>query len=238
LTKLRGLKLFYITGDTHGQFDRIAKFCDKANTSKDDTLIILGDVGLNYFSDKRDRINKDLLQQLPINFFCIHGNHERRPSTINTYSEINWNGGEVYVEYEYPSLMFAKDGEVFDIEGRQAIVIGGAYSVDKFYRITRSWHWFEDEQPSDAIKTTVTNKLNEIDWKINTVLSHTCPINYIPREWFLEGIDQSSIDNSTENWLQWIEENLDYKNWYCGHFHGSKVIDKIRFMFHDYIVLD
>ena len=39
----------YITGDTHGDFRRVAAFCDKVKSTKDDVLIILGDAGINYY---------------------------------------------------------------------------------------------------------------------------------------------------------------------------------------------
>ena len=38
----------YLTGDTHGQFDQIVTFCALHNMEKENTLIILGDAGLNY----------------------------------------------------------------------------------------------------------------------------------------------------------------------------------------------
>ena len=34
---------FYITGDTHGDFSRIAEFCEANGTDADDVMIILGD---------------------------------------------------------------------------------------------------------------------------------------------------------------------------------------------------
>ena len=48
--------------------------------------------------------------------------------------------------------------------------------------------------------------------------SHTCPRKYEPVEHFMPGIDQSKVDKSTENWLDTIEDRLDYKEWYCGHW--------------------
>ena len=69
------------------------------------------------------------------------------------------------------------------------------------------------------------------------MLTHTCPLKYEPTEVFLSGIPQSSIDTSTEEWLNTIEEKLDYKKWYCGHFHTEKRIDKLQIMFEDYDVL-
>jgi 3-oxoacid CoA-transferase subunit A len=45
--------------------------------------------------------------------------------------------------------------------------------------------------------------------KIDVVFSHTCPAKYIPTECFLSGIDQSRVDNSTEEWLDTIEDKLE-----------------------------
>lgn len=39
---------------------------------------------------------------------------------------------------------------------------------------------------------------------------------------------------STEQWLGEIEKKLDYTKWYCGHYHTTKQIDKIQFMFEDF----
>ena len=49
--------MIYITGDTHGKFERIEQFCGKFKTSREDILIILGDAGINcllYTSDAAD----------------------------------------------------------------------------------------------------------------------------------------------------------------------------------------
>lgn len=108
---------------------------------------------------------------------------------------------------------------------------GGADSVDKWYRLQRDLHWFPDEQPSDVIKARVEKKLDELGWQIDAVLTHTCPYRYIPREAFLGGINQSTVDNSTELWLDTIAEKLDYNAWYCGHWHIEKRIDRIHFLF-------
>ena len=56
------------------------------------------------------------------------------------YKLQEWNGGKVWVEEAYPNILFAKDGEIYDIAGMKTIVIGGAYSVDKFYRLSRLLH--------------------------------------------------------------------------------------------------
>ena len=227
----------YLTGDTHGQFERIISSCERQQVQPESTFIILGDVGLNYYGDRRDNRGKDKLAKIPITFFCIHGNHEMRPSEELGYQVKEYHGGKVWVQSEYPNLVFAIDGEIYDFFGHSCIVIGGAYSVDKYYRLARGYNWFEDEQPSDEIKEKVERVLSARDWKIDVVLSHTCPLRYEPTEVFLSMVDQSSVDKSTEQWLGTIESRLHYERWFCGHYHTDKEIDKIRFMFQDHALL-
>lgn len=223
--------MIYITGDTHGRFERVERFCERFGTSREDILIILGDAGINFNGGRYDRMKKEFLQSLPITIFAIHGNHEQRPQTLGTYREKMWHGGMVYYEEEYPDLLFAKDGEVFDLDGKKAIVMGGAYSVDKMIRLMYGYGWWPDEQPSEEIKRAVERKLDELGWKVDVVLSHTTPLKYEPVEVFLKGIDQSKVDKSTEEWLDGIEDKLDYGKWYCGHYHTEKKIDRVEIMF-------
>ena len=222
--------MIYYTGDIHGSTIEIMTFCERFKLTKEDTIVILGDVGANYFGNERDVAFKVAFAKLEPTILCIHGNHEIRPQNIPTYQTKEWNGGIVWYEEAYPNILFAKDGEIFDIEGTKHLVIGGAYSVDKAYRLARGYGWWADEQPSDEIKRYVERQIKEKDFDV--ILSHTCPFKYEPIETFLPGIDQSTVDDSTERWLDTIEESTDYKAWYCGHWHINKRIDKMHFLFH------
>ena len=223
--------MVYITGDKHADFSGVFDFCYDKKTSLDDVLIILGDAGINYYANYKDYYLKNSLLQYPIKFFCIHGNHEERPENIRTYNIKIFHEGIVYYEKDYPNILFAKDGEIYNFNNKNVLVIGGAYSVDKSIRLARGYNWYESEQPSDEVKTKVKDVLSKRDNKIDIILSHTCPYKYLPREMFLDGIEQSKVDNSTEYFLDEIENNTDYKLWYCGHYHTDKEIDKIIFMF-------
>lgn len=224
--------MIYITGDKHADFREVFYFCYANKTTLDDTLIVLGDAGINYYANEKDYILKDSLLQYPITFFCIHGNHEERPENIKTYKTKKFHNGIVYYEEDYPNILFAKDGEIYNFNNHKVLVIGGAYSVDKYFRKAYGYNWYESEQPSEKTKNKVKRVLKDLDNKIDIILSHTCPYKYLPREVFLEGIDQSTVDNSTEYFLDEIEESTDYNLWYCGHYHTDKEIDKLIFMFH------
>ncbi len=225
--------MIYITGDKHADFGEVFYFCYANETTLDDILIVLGDAGINYYANDKDKALKNSLKEhYPITFFCIHGNHEERPENIKTYKTKKFYEGIVYYEEDYPNILFAKDGELYNFNNHKVLVIGGAYSVDKYFRLSRGYNWYESEQPTEETKNKVKSVLKNLDNKVDIILSHTCPYKYLPREMFLEGIDQSTVDNSTEYFLDEIEESTDYNLWYCGHYHTDKKIDKIIFMFH------
>lgn len=223
--------MYYITGDTHGDFTRIERFCERFHPTRDDVMIILGDAGFNYYGGKRDQRVKQRMAEMPITIFSIHGNHEMRPGKIPSYHLQQWHGGMVFVEDAYPSLLFAVDGEVFDMGGLQTIAIGGAYSVDKYYRLMNGWNWWPDEQPTQEMKKGIEKCLDYQHWKVDAVLSHTEPLKYEPVEVFLPQIDQSQVDKSTETWLDSIEDRLTYRHWYAGHYHTEKEIDRLTLLF-------
>lgn len=175
--------MIYYTGDIHGSAKGIVAFAQHYELTESDIIVILGDVGANYYGNRRDRYCKDALARIKPTVFCIHGNHERRPDTLTGYKQKEWNGGLVWYEDEYPNLLFARDGDIFTMEGTRHLVIGGAYSVDKYYRLENDLLWFADEQPSAEIKTYVEDQITKN--RIDIVLSHTCPYKYEPRDAFL-----------------------------------------------------
>ena len=219
--QINTFKKIYITGDTHGSFSRIERFCEEHHTTTDDLLIILGDAGINYYLDERDTTLKHHLSKLPITLLCIHGNHEERPENIPTYSEIDFCGDRAYAEQEFPNLIFAKDGSIYNLNGARCLILGGAYSVDKYYRLQKGWQWFASEQITDTRKSEIEGILDHNNWNVDYVLSHTCPYNTRPVHMFLHSIDQSTVDNSTEVWLQKIADKLQFIRWYFGHYHDD-----------------
>ena len=234
--------MIWYTGDIHGQVRRVREGLLRYNVQPGDTIVMLGDLGLNYHGNARDRRRKTEMEQIAknagVNFFCIHGNHDMRPWHVPAMRETERYGGRGWVEDAYPHIFFARDGEVFSLEGRQCIVCGGAYSVDKNWRVRMGWTWFDDEQPSADIKRDVEAALERLDWKIDTVLTHTCPIKFTPTEAMFPGLDQSKIDKTTEQWLDTIEDRLDYNHWFCGHWHINKHAGKLHFLMENYETLE
>ena len=240
-----------MTGDIHGdpwRFWSIENFCNNHKTTTDDWLICLGDVGLNYYGAKsKEEISlKNEAAKLPIKMFCIHGNHERRPIKEDGYKEIEVTEGAIQGpmlwDSRYPNQYFAIDGAVYKIQTSErtlnALVCGGAYSVDKFYRLQFRANWWPDEQPNELTKGLV--RLMATRYPIDIMLTHTCPLRFEPKELFLDCIDQSTVDTSTEEFFDDLYEQFPANKkpmWYFGHFHGDKYTDEYVMLFVDIIEL-
>ena len=62
--------MIYVTGDTHREFSRLSRL----DLTKDDMIIVLGDVGINYYLDSSDDRVKKKLSKYPCSFFFIQDN--------------------------------------------------------------------------------------------------------------------------------------------------------------------
>ena len=222
--------MVYLTGDIHADPHGVRRYCLEHRLGREDIVVLLGDVGANFHRDHRDDYVKAVLNSLQPTVFCIHGNHEQRPECTPGYELQDWKGGKVWVQKEYPNVLFARDGDIFQLGAYRYLVIGGAYSVDKLRRVALNLGWWPDEQPSEETKAYVERQVREKEFDV--ILSHTCPYRYEPTEMFLPSIDQGGVDAGTEHWLDRIEQQACYRAWFCGHWHTDKRIDRMHFLYH------
>lgn len=226
----------FVTGDPHGNFKHIKLFTEKAETTKSDLLIIVGDVGLNYNYDENDRIRKQYLFNLPLSFLLVRGNHEGHPETVPgmQYSYLPEFSSLVFFEKEFPGIYYINAGQ-FVVNDIKCLAIGGAYSVDKEIRILSSRPWFYDEQPTVLEKRAVDNAIS-LSPDFDFVFTHSCPYDLIPRHLFLSQVDQSKVDTRTEEYLQEVYNKINFKTWYCGHYHGDEWLsNSVRLLYKDFL---
>ena len=234
------IKNWLVTGDTHGQvMTRLMNIGTTDYPPEKTALIILGDVGINFYLNKTDLKNKKIINNQGFTLYCVRGNHEERPENLG-YIE-HWYDESVkgYVMYEpdFPNIRYFEDGNAYEIGGKSVLVIGGAYSVDKWYRLHRAGvtskmdkdylnprktGWFPDEQLLDWEMTTIEKE--HFGKHYDVILTHTCPISWEPTDLFLPGLDQSGIDKTMELWLDEVRQNVNWNVWLFGHYHGDQLV--------------
>lgn len=241
----------FITGDKHGDYFFLAEKLEKLKTTKNDVVIILGDHGTLYYGANDDRHKKKLVSNMPATFIMIRGNHDRRANAEEYEHKLIYVDspnycGSFYVDENYPNILYTMEYGWYRFGSQNVFVVCGAYSVDKFKRLEMQqngfsqYHWFADEQLSVHEQFDAINSYNDNAslYENHCIMSHTCPQKYKPWDTLLDGINQSLVDQSMEIWLDKIEQKSLYSNWYCGHWHIERRIDKMCFLYNDIKIFD
>lgn len=216
--------MLYITGDTHGNFDRILKWTETAKPNKDkDFLFILGDFGY-IWDNKRtsfEKDNLDFISCLPFTTLFIDGNHENH-ERLNSMRVVNFSGGKAHKVYD--SVYHLMRGQVYEIAGKRIFTFGGASSIDKHLR-TEGISWWKEEEFNYHEANTAYENLNKVGWEVDYVLTHSAPFS------IRDKLFESNKPSSTERMLEAMLRNIKFKRWYFGHYHIDKKMDNFTAMY-------
>lgn len=232
------IKNWLVHGDTHGLFTWMDNGCLDEYIPEETAIIILGDSGFNFWLNKKDERLKREISAKGFTFYCVRGNHEARPQDVEGMDNIYDENvqGVVYLEEEFPLIRYFLDYGEYTINGFKCAVIGGAYSVDKYYRLARAGitdktdpryfnpkvtHWFYNELLSEKEMNDAMEILGNKHYDF--IFTHTCPISWEPTDLFLSMVDQSSVDKSMELWLEEFKESITFNVWCFGHYHADRL---------------
>lgn len=216
-------KVFF-TSDWHGKVPDEFKPYFRSLGEEKVAVIIGGDLGANFFLNKRDDEFKTKLCNYAPNlfFYCLRGNHDVRPEDVPGMELIwdDYTDAFVYYEKEYPNIIYFKDGVKYNFNGTTILAIGGGYSVDKWFRLQNHWTWIENEQLTSYEMYNIHEAWKGIG--VDIVLTHVAPYKLQPFDLFMPEIDQSMVDKSMETWLDVMSEDVKYRYWLFGHYHQCR----------------
>ena len=220
--------MIYLVGDIHGKID-IAKLNPKnfpqGNTlTKKDYVIVLGDFGLLWSNNDKERYWLKWLDSRPWTTLFLDGNHENF-DMINKLPLIAKFGGIVGKVSD--SIYHLRRGEIYIINGKKFFVFGGANSIDKKMR-TIGISWWPEEIPSYAEMNKGLDNLEKHGFCVDYVLTHTCPNKIVGL------IDKMYEDETdpTRIFLDDVDKRTTFKKWFFGHWH-----DDLEFFDEKYIML-
>lgn len=221
-----------LCGDTHGliDFDKLAKYFEANDGyTKKDYLIVLGDAGILWDSTE-DKDVQSAFSDLPVTTLWIDGNHENF-DMLSEYPDEIWNGGKVH--FISDSIIHLSRGQVFEIDGLKFFTFGGAYSIDKLRR-HEGISWWPSEMPSNHEYEEGLNNLDKADWKVDYVLTHTCP-EFIASQLVTYSY---SGEETLQRYFNQISEDLEFEEWFFGHWHIDESIDNFRCLYNDIVELN
>lgn len=240
--------MIYLTGDLHGNPSKLDLFHEKIGKklTRDDYMIILGDFGMiwstdmqyGYFADMI-RIHEYFEQKYPWTTLFIDGNHENFVH-LKQFRKKKWNGGTVSFLTEH--CIWLRRGQIYTIDGLTFLTIGGAYSVDKAWR-TPLVSWWKDEAITRRDINTAKKNLALYDNKIDYILTHCAPTSVhqiiAHQEKYSDYNHGCKPDSENEALLQEINDLVDFKQWYFGHYHINRKFDNEKYvcLYHNIVPL-
>ena len=215
----------YVIGDIHGDYNIIdARFGDVVGQgNKDNVLFVAGDAGfVNSYeneSSKAQRIEK--LNSLPFTIIVVLGNHENY-DVIESFPEVTIFNGKCYKE-DGVDVYYAKNGQIFDIDGIKYFTFNGGLSIDKEHRLELERKFGVKFWWPQEVKTEDFNEAYSlyISKHVDYVITHDIPksifgklVPFIPARFK----DQTC---PLQDFFQRIYSIKKHTHWYAGHYHPS-----------------
>lgn len=227
--------MIFTCGDTHGEIDfhklDFIGFPEGKKLTKEDYVIIAGDWGAVWGNDERDLWLQKWYEEKPWTTLVIDGNHENF-DTLLSFPEVEMFGDKVGKIND--SIYHLKRGKVYLIDGLKIFTFGGGYSLDKEWR-KEGTSWWSQEMPSQADYNRGIDNLDEHDWEVDYVITHSCPKTVF--ESFCNEFDMAHKiegEDTIREYLDLISKRLIFKKWFFGHFHIDHVIyDKFYAMYNN-----
>lgn len=235
--------MIWITGDYHAGTE--AQKLESENfpagraLSRDDYLIIAGDLGLPWSASEREVLAMGALAAAPWTTLFIDGNHERFDYLEGLPVE-EWHGGKVqrvWTRWTLPDpatcepiedpapVYHLMRGQVYDIDGARIFTMGGATSIDRAYR-EEGTSWFPQELPSKEEYAEAERNLDQAGWQVDYVVTHCCSTSMVRRVVYPDPRWQRMLTDELTEWLDTLEGRLGFKRWYFGHHHYTRDADE------------
>lgn len=211
--------MIYITGDSHGERDKINNLEIQLELTENDYLIIAGDFGFIFNNNYLEELILNELSTKPFKILFVDGNHECFPAICKYPIVEKWNGKTHKIRDNIYHLM---RGQVFEIEGKKIFTMGGAYSVDRMFRKLNVSYW-EEEIPNAAEMAEARSNLERHNYEVDYIITHTLPSS-VKLLMGYEVSQEHEEDADFTDFLDEVREKTSYKRWFAGHFHMNKIV--------------
>lgn len=201
--------MIWLLSDPHGgeATAGIRQYLDTA--PQEDLLILLGDVGLKFADTEENRAFDRLLFSATKSIAFLDGNHENF-AYINSFPVEEWNGGTVHRLTDH--LVHLMRGNIYCLEGKTFFVFGGCKSSPRWKEMGL---WYPGEEPEPGEIALAHRNLAAHGYKVDYILTHKYEQTPV------RGTCCPELQKLTE----YLEANVTYRHWYCGHWHKNCQMD-------------
>ena len=159
---------------------------------------------------------------------------------LNALPEKEWHGGRVHEVRE--NILHLMRGQIFTFSGLTWFTMGGASSHDiqdgvldpedpdfeqKYWLLRRmrgmfrvkGRSWWAEEMPNAREYAEALRNLEQVNWKVDCILSHCGPSSAVRK------IDPSYGSDQLTDFLETVNQRCQFTYWFFGHYHDNRIID-------------
>lgn len=201
--------MIYLLSDLHAELDFAAFDTYLQEDHTRDLLVILGDIGLKLEKTEENEVftQRFLAAQCPI--ALVDGNHENF-DFLYSFPVEDWQGGKVH--RLTPNIVHLMRGHIFHLEGSSFFVFGGCKSSPKW---KAQGKWFPQELPNPEEYAQAYASLKDSDNRVNYILTHK----------YYDDPEDPLLVPEQYQLNQYIDNCVDFKQWYSGHIHKNQIFD-------------
>lgn len=226
-----------IAGDTHANRSHLTYLFESAKTQDVDRIFVVGDFGYwprwaggQRFIKHAEKLTIDY----GIELYWLDGNHEDHHAMKSlTPDESGFaRTTSPYGEYPGSKVFYSPRGHVWEWDGLRFMSVGGAYSVDKDYRVIGEDYFIEEVITDRDIQRAVSNAGGK---QIDVLLTHDTPgvTETLEAQLWRIGrgykLDSDAVFNRTQ--LDQIVREVHPRFMFHGHYHlnyTETVIDDVN----------
>lgn len=159
---------------------------------------------------------------------------------LNALPEKEWHGGRVHEVRE--NILHLMRGQIFTFSGLTWFAMGGASSHDiqdgildpedpdfeqKYWLLRRmrgmfrvkGRSWWAEEMPNAREYVEALKNLEQVNWKVDCILSHCGPSGVVRK------IDPSYGSDQLTDFLETVNQRCQFTYWFFGHYHDNRIIN-------------
>jgi len=230
-------KRWFVTGDKHGDITPILQFIERFGLGEESNIIVCGDMGICWSEsqfDLEETVRTYEKYCNGVNLFWIDGNHENFNIINEWYKDAD--AGCYHAISDHITHMYRGTKMTVSLHGdvKTMLFLGGADSVDRFWRREGLDWWPEEQITPDDIQRV---HADHYDY----VFTHCCPFSVFEHNRGFLCNMYANIDkfnHTSEKMLDLLCNKITYGEWFFGHYHADiRLSPQFRCVFKDFIEL-
>ncbi len=210
--------MIYVTGDMHGDENRVSK-SRLSMMKKGDTLIVCGDFGFLWDNSAKEQTIRKKLEKRNYTICFVDGTHENF-SLLNSFPVVEWNGGLAHkIQSNIYHLM---RGQMYTIDGQKVFTMGGGETPDADILDNELTDNDKAAVPTDREMLDGVNRMEQAGFICDYIITHEPPSKI--KDFLLLSENKPLRVNALNAYFDELQAQCSYKCWFFGSMHMDKYI--------------